>query len=144
MTVSFGGGGPSFNTFNAMKVGRYVLQTPKVHAKHRSFVFGSAPAANASYGIDFGFKDQLLLIAVCYIAATEAECLAQFVADCDSAQGPVDVTISGVVYKRCYLNPEGSSNGDIRQQFGVSSDGTAGLVFVMEAVLSVSSKGAAE
>ena len=138
MNASFAGG-PTFTTLNSFAPGKYNFKTPEVEAPLYEIIYGSAPACDGSYSINFGFRNQGIVLNVVYIAASEAECLSQWTADMAAIVGPSDFTVGGATFKRCFVDAAGSKNGDIEQ---LITD--TGIIYYMNAVIKVSSKGSAQ
>ncbi len=137
-------GGPTYQTWDVYKVGKYNKETPQVSAPAHEIVFGSAPAVNGSYSIEFGFRDQGIMLQVVYIATTEAVVMVDWIADCTALVGPNDLTIGGATFKRCFVEAGATRNSDIEKIIGVNADGTSATLYMMMAVIKVSSKGEAQ
>ena len=133
-------GGPTFILYNTYAPGRYLMKTPEVEAQLYEIVFGSAPAVNGSYSINFGFRDQGIVMAVAYAAATEADVMNLWLNDAPTMIGPFDFTLNGKTFKRCFIDAKASHNTDIKKQIV----NAVGEVWSMGALIKIQSKGAAQ
>lgn len=138
MTAAFGGGGPTFIKFDTYAAGKYILETPELEQDLYDLVYGSAPGVNGCYSINFGFRSKGITLPVVYISATEDGCVTTFKADTTAINGPVDLTIAGMTFKRCFGVPASTKNGNIQKLVNNNQD----IVYYMPAVIKVSSKGA--
>ncbi len=137
------GGGPTYNGFGngqGYTVGRYLWETPEVHGVHSEFIFGSAPAVDGMNSIFMGSRDQSVIFSVLYIADTEEALLPLWAADLKTMVGPIDISVSGVTFQRCFLEGDSSKNTTIEKRLNDSG----AIVYMMMGVIRVSGKGTGE
>ncbi len=143
MQASFAGG-PTYISATSYAPGNYLYNAPEVEARLNEIVFGSAPGVDGSYSIDFGFREQGITLTVLYVATTYDEVFDLWVNDSATLTGPVDFTAGGKTFKRCFVEPKGTHNGDIQKMFAVTGQAFQGTVYFMFATIKVSSKGTAQ